>query len=74
MKISKSLEKDIIRLWKLNKEASKLDIKIRDLLEAKGLIDSFGDGQNGFSADVFIDICEYGNGDPEEVIDMLRNI
>lgn len=74
MKISKSLEKDIIRLWELNKEASRLDTKIRALLEAKGLIDGFGDGQKGFSTDVFIDVCEYGNGDPEEVIDMLRNI
>ena len=74
MKISKQLEKDIKQLWKLNKEASELDNKIREYLENEGFIDSYGNGQKGFSMDIYIDICNYGTGDPEEVIDMIKNL
>lgn len=44
MKVSKQLEKDIIRLQKLNYEASVLDNKIRSILEKRGYIDGNGDG------------------------------
>lgn len=74
MKVSKQLERDIIRLQKLNYEASILDNKIRITLEKKGYIDSNGDGLKGLSMDTYIDICNYGNGDPQEVIDMLRSL
>lgn len=75
MKVSKQLERDIIRLQKLNYEASILDNKIRTVLEKRGYIDSgSGDGLNGFSMDSYIDICNYGNGDPQEIIDMLKSI
>lgn len=74
MKVSKQLERDIIRLQKLNYEASILDNKIRTILEKRGYIDSNGDGLKGLSMDTYIDICNYGNGDPQEVIDMLRSL
>lgn len=74
MKVSKQLERDIIRLQKLNYEASILDNKIRTVLEKRGYIDSNGDGLKGLSMDTYIDICNYGNGDPQEVIDMLRSL
>lgn len=74
MKVSKQLEKDIIKLQKLNYEASVLDNKIRSILEKKGYIDSNGDGLKGLSMNTYIDICNYGNGDPQEVIEMLKNL
>lgn len=74
MKVSKQLERDIIRLQKLNYEASVLDNKIRTILEKRGYVDSNGDGLKGLSMDTYIDICNYGNGDPQEVIDMLKSI
>ena len=74
MKVSKQLEKDIIRLQKLNYEASVLDNKIRRTLEKKGYIDSNWDWLKGLSMNTYIDICNYGNGDPQEVIDMVRSV
>ena len=74
MKVSKQLETDIIRLQKFNYEASIFDNKIRSIFEKKGYIDSNGDGLKGLSMDTYIDICNYGNGDPQQVIEMLRSL
>lgn len=74
MKVPKYIIDKLRRLHKLNCESSTLDLEIRNYLESKNLIDSNGDGINGFSLDSYIDIIDYGTGNVEEIIEHLKNL
>lgn len=74
MKVPKNIKDKIRRLHQLNCEARDLSMDIYQYLEDHHLVDSNGDGINGFSMDSYIDIVDYGTGDVEEIIKHLESL